>query len=89
MKLKIKIKVSYRKNPLIFQRDPYSHLRITSKKYWGQIRGRIRLILVYGEFPRLKILLLTKPNIQPCISGFTNSRVTFLTQGVWESGASP
>ena len=50
-------------------------------KSWGQIRGQIRLILIYGEFPRLKLLLLTKPNIHPCHSGSTDSRDTILTQG--------
>ena len=35
-----------------------------SMKYWGQIR----LILIYGD-PRLKLLLLTKPNVHPCLSG--------------------
>ena len=37
--------------------------------HWGQMR----LILIYGEFPRLKLLLLTKPNIHPCLSGFKDS----------------
>ena len=49
----------------------------TSMKYWEQIR----LILIYGECPRLKLLLLTKSNIHPCLSGFSDSKDTILTQG--------
>ena len=50
-------------------------------KYWGQIREQIRMILIYGEFPRITLLLLTKPNIHPFLSELTGPRDTILTQG--------
>ena len=53
----------------------------TSKKYWGQIRGQILFILIYGEFPRVILLILTQPNIYSYLSGFTDSRNTILIQG--------
>ena len=50
-------------------------------KYWGSIRGQILLILIYEEFPRLKLLLLTKPNYTS-----TNFKDIILTQEGWGGG---
>ena len=46
----------------------------TSLKYWGHIWGQIWSTLIHMEFSRLKLLLLTKPNIQLCLSEFMDSR---------------
>ena len=58
----------------------------TSMKYMRQIR----LILIYREFPRLALLLLTKPNIHSCLSELMDSRDTILSQGgLREGGRAP
>ena len=43
------------------------------------IKTSLNQILVYGEFPRLRRLLLTKTNIHPSLSCFTNYMNIILT----------